>query len=47
MTQPPKADRIQENTTRASELRAILAELTWPVDLCAERLLDRIETRDL
>ncbi|NVO22021.1 hypothetical protein HJ526_03055 [Donghicola sp. C2-DW-16] len=46
MTQPPKAAPVQDRDTRASVLRAILAELPWPVDLSAERLLDHIEIRD-
>jgi ABC-type proline/glycine betaine transport system substrate-binding protein len=43
MTQDQKTQAARSLRDRAAEVRAILAELSWPVDLDTERLLDRIE----
>ncbi|PRY86417.1 hypothetical protein [Donghicola tyrosinivorans] len=46
MTQDQKTRTARSLRERAADVRAILAELSWPVDLDTERLLDRIEFGD-
>lgn len=43
-SQPTQTTRSQYD--RATLLRELLSQLSWPADLSAESLLDRIETRD-